>query len=858
MAEFELSAEDKARLDADFAASWGQVLPNQGYKGPGYRTDGEDDDDSSDASGGVRVRRKRQIDIEESTGAQGAGDGDRGASNRDSTSAARVSEDGRTVPFKSQKTLLREAMNAAPSITVTKHGGATVFDDGHETVAVVPPRIDRSASYGCANRIGEAGIARVGHTHKTWTDKTPERRHEYDVLTIKRIREIEARPDVCLSSFVVKLGLIALGRSREDAMRIVDQAKGPSARCEHLRMLPPYEAFSGPIRKELYAPRDTRERGLPQMLLSIAYVRSRESLAFPCIDGLEELREPTNGLPFESERIFNIRSSFTRKTPTLWVKISALDVHTFNTLHDDLVDLSGVAHMLKREMAPFSNHFHFSSLLGSGGTLHFTEESCVEWASVPIASEEDAALMNDFVELVARQKLPPREMLFPGHGQWNPERAGRISRAAFIGLLRQLEGVAQALKALSEMPSDTMTRLSHRASAFLSGYADWRYFCLPDVVAGCLALDYEIAHPEADETSIITCPANERCETYRISKVCRGTSVSDPALLMLFPGYSVSYDHYATSLMFYNLICGKKDYFVQRRRDESSSKRFYRRFRLDIIPSKAARHCCEQRVVGERANPATDLFSELARHVKAHCYDVVYGWRRYQNLCYKSAGCGGVDIDTSAAQDDLMPATATADTPTERILLSIAGVTTPAVYHPPKTLDKEEFPDERTKALAIAKAHSRNTVVFFIPRDRVVADVARLKVLDAAVALFDACFKLVPTKEAKSTKGHKSLYYSTAVATRVIMTYMKTFDMIKDDSNITVTDMQNYIVGQRKEGNRIVKYSAKGRLLVYNPVRDSVIFNWMHNDAPDLAAVVGRPPVEEGERATRKQKRKHS
>lgn len=753
------------------------------------RSSEEEDEDErrSISSGDGRVhqpsvrRVRRRIERDSSNGGGEEGD-----------SRSSVSRSPVRLHLEKEKRI-RELM-AAPTISVSTHGGLVVQELRDGAQLIVPPRIDMARNAGGANRFGEVYEISLGKPRVPSAERSSDRKREAELLMLQRIREVEHMPQIDVSRLAVKLGLLDRGMSGSDIEELYQNGQ----RCEGLPMLPPFKAFTGPVRKELLFGVDAlTSRPIPQAFLSMGYASSREALTMPCVDGLEELKitrqSRTGPTLVQNVRMFNVRSTFVSKMQTLWVCLSAMDVHVFNTLHNDLVELSGVSHMIKRSLPPFSRLFDYRSLVGHNGVVPFPEASCSQWASAALESDDELGAYSDFVQTVAGIELPSRDKFFMAD-RWNPKRSPELPDSVLTEFLRYSPVTTVALQHLP-----AAGKLKDRALAFLRGYLDWRYFCLPDLVAGCLALNYEIAHPEVDETFIIACPSDERERgASNMRKVCRGMSVADPSSLVLFSSFGRNYDEYAATMMLYNMICSKKSFALSRRAERDSDRAFYRRYRLEIIPAKVAKHVAEVRArVSGRACDSTTLFAELSEEVKTSCYNAVYRWRRYTNLCCRKETKQYVLTD----QDGKPGASESA---TVRALMALEGIVPKVVYAPPPT-ETVEFEDAREHSLAVQKAAMRETAVAILPRSRVAHDQALTRALDGALAIWEASFTLVKPKRIQTIgKGAYKFFYTTGKAVKCIILYMQAHDMIS--KTVPSNTVRAFITAERSVAPQLVRY----------------------------------------------------
>jgi hypothetical protein len=148
----------------------------------------------------------------------------------------------------------------------------------------------------------------------------------------------------------------------------------------------------------------------------------------------------------------------------------------------------------------------------------------------------------------------------------------------------------------------------------------------------------------------------------------------------------------------------------------------------------------------------------------------------------------------------------------------------------------------------------RENAVAIIPMERLASDQRKYQQAVAAVALFDECFKLIPPSRvlALGAGAHKT-FFRTDSAVAVVRNYMIAHDML--DSAINLKELCAIIVGGRKEGRNMKKYSYPDRQILFEAAPNTVIAKWLASEPWRLlsADAVLKAQKEEDRERRRKQ-----
>lgn len=725
--------------------------------------------------------------------------------------------------------------------------------------------------------------------------ETASKTEENDMACIRRAALSES--SIPLGELSVRIGLARMLGSRERAEHITKN----DPRHHSVTALPPFAAFQPECTDPaITRPSGDKTRPFPVSLLNVGVTDrtsafNQAALSCPSLGGFETVSgaqrykeglgseavyrrvRPEDAQDSTKRQLFTVRSSYSDITSLYWIQLSARDVSLMHLLLTELVALSGVdAASCVRVLPPVTDHFSTATLNPPDGRMpwNFGEACSSGHYDKPLKSMRDQEFGSrggdhtDRVLLTARRaideilatSLPEKTKIFVEDRE--PRRPVRRSQFSDANLKRFLELRPQLRQAVrvdpqwGQMDARDLAMIEAYVTDYLKGYLDWRYFVLPDMVIGALAIAYETIHPAMNDGFVIRTTDDEHtCIRRSIKRMCVDTFTSCPATHMLFRHYySTGYEKYAAALLLWNFIGRKKvlvlntmkKHDAKKKRLVDSGKAPPKRlpplkYRPDIVPFDAVFDMYGRNEAGS-ADMSSVCPVEFIEHVKSRINDV-YKWNLFPQLFHdtvrevstvvvgtqervsskghgKAAGAPKVDyvaFDKDMAREHRVRLKAAKRKRGEEV----------------RVLSEDDTDAVETYVKAMYKGKVR------VSYDQVPKECQ--KDLDAAVKIFDESFTHMGQREyARIGTGAFRAYWNARKAVKLVRAYMNVHKLLSEGKQTSFEMMLLHTRDHRKEVPGIEKYaSVNGANIVFKLDLSSALGRWykenLEQDSAKLA-----------------------
>lgn len=689
------------------------------------------------------------------------------------------------------------------------------------------------------------------------THEKSRKTEDSDVHFIRRAAQTGS--PIPLEDIVVRLGLARCMGSKIRAEQITKN----DPRHHTITILPPFEAFSPPCKEPaITKPAGDRTRSFPTCLLSVSTVdmysvSKLESMCCPDIGGFEKVsgsvpydkpvgaptleRPKPKTVKFRSrnvptdedgtlKKLFRIRSSYSDITALYWVELSAREVALIHLMLSDLVPLSGIREpSCVGVLPPMSDFFASSGMNQRDGSSPFNLGR--DFASVyhckplvclsvpPYANRQEwtdrtdqmVDLLKAAIDKLLASPLPKKTDVFTDDR--DPRRPRRHNRLPVRCLERVLNLQPELAKPLSgdwsslNLPPQDLEELTDYYVDYLRCYLDWRYFVLPDMVIGALAVAYETIHPTLNTgIAIKATQAEHRNATKALRRMTSRLDCWMPTVHILFHHYHYTgYEKYAAALLLWNFVGGKKVLLgrdVQQHKEanqalpkELRQKKKSPTYRTDIVPFDAVYD-----MYGRTSSGSADMSlvapTEFVEHVTSHINEV-YKWNIFPELFHaKVPDVDHVNVIPIEAFD-----TKLAIQRREELIAARAAAAAAAAATTVAKAANADTADPATLA-ALRRAVKRGHVTW---TDEHVPEECASD-LDKTVLLFNESFTLIKRQErVKLGNGAFRVHWNTNKATRLLRAYMRVHKLF--DSEATNYDMMFFAIRDRRaEAPKYDKY----------------------------------------------------
>jgi len=651
------------------------------------------------------------------------------------------------------------AASGAPRLKASEHAGKIIYsDDTYEWRVPGPATNEMWGDPGIRFR-GKRSVLRTGGLEPQRTAKARERRF---ISFIRRHEETVRN----LGDLQVKA---CLRVSRTDPVK-VEAIMRTGARAPTLTCLPPLGAFSPvPTASYLVKPLGTASRLLPVALLQLEYEKNSANITMPSLpnEGIEvlsgapvcyigkearyekeraELRQQRLKNPLWTEtKQFNIHA--THGPPGSYLRLSAQEVVMGHILFADLVALvtpTGPEQFLP----PMASFFDI-------GRASLTATALPCWSAYalpPDLDNADQAWVRDRVDCILAAPVHP---------------SGRPTESLLAVILDSTRSVRENV-----------------VMEYLIAYLVWRTRILKDFLLGIMAMAAIASRGSktvylCSNTSENPCVKDGKMRAEDMFRVT-GSRITDPAAHMAFTLYErQSFEHYAASLMIWNMI-GRKCTFNASMRKEGhrASPRVY----------------CKAVAPFEVLRDAPSLTSDAWTKT---IFPEVYAWTRYPVLAHHFIpGEGSTDLSVTP------PAAAGEGQPVKRAKVSGA----------PQTVGVSEDVEACSRGKIPRSYHNPYLVVKS-------KELIENQDVQIAVRLFDEAFTFVTPEEAL-TRDPSHIFNSAAV--HMVLDTMKR-EKLTNTKKFRIRAITLLIAAQRTEMRGALKYNNPHQWFMWKMNPDSEV-----------------------------------
>lgn len=411
-------------------------------------------------------------------------------------------------------------------------GGGSVLFENESGVVAVPERLDKKRRVAGYSATGDR-LCQSGPPTRPMKECTEKYRKKLQKQALRSLREARARGED-LSELMVRLYLVRRFKHPTD----IDDVMSRYRRCESLPSMPPFRAFDvyPPERKSLTEKRGSASREFP-VRVAWEYVVIDDESSIPSIADISALDSSRRS------KVFFVPSCVTPRDKGYRLALAPDDVHVFNSLAAEMVALSGLFLGADGPLPPVHPDFAVSCFCRNGESAFSVPLRAVDTGilgDAKVGGEEDAKVMAALARELASLQLPSIAGAVPSEFRRDD---GTIehSEGALDAVMGSLSGTFGP--ALSEA-CEGRAWLVRDAALLARGYAEYRYYYLRDIVAGCLAVDRMAIDPDQ-----VSCTL--RCSGDRIfpRRSC------DPLNFVMFWDLSDDFDRYGTCLLLYRLVC---------------------------------------------------------------------------------------------------------------------------------------------------------------------------------------------------------------------------------------------------------------------------------------------------------------
>jgi len=728
-------------------------------------------------------------------------------------------------------------------ISAKTHGGLEIVtSDGATFTVLESTRVPKTyvSEYGEHTNDSKLRITGTSRDGKDITYYSALRSEEDDLACIRNA--FLTQDHIPLGELSVRIGLSRWLGSRERAEAITKH----EPRHHLITTLPPFTAFNPAcIDPTLTKAFGDKSKPFPRSLIDISAldkVIDKGSLfnqvarSCPVLGGFEtvsgaqtyfddnQVRRRTSAQDQDSTKksLFTIRSSYSDITSLYWLRLSARDISLVHLLIKELVPISGVdSPACAKVLPPMTEYFSTANLNPPDGSLPWNASegigatngdalrSVAEFEFRGKAEQQERTdyilyVMNKAINEVLNTPLPNKTHIFTQDR--DPRRPARKIPFSVACLERFFDLCPRLRQIPLEWASDTkidrrdVENLQQRYESYLKNYLDWRYFLLPDMVIGALAVAYETIHPQLSDGMVIRTLEEEYMHGPRwLKRMCTEPKVAYPAMHILFKHYHYTgYEKYAAALLLWNFI-GRKKIFVNKLmvkfdnenpRDSDFARKPRRpviKYRPEIVPFDAVFDMYGRSPEGS-ADMSLVCPKEFIDYIVSRINDV-YEWNLFPQLFNGS--------------------------------VSSEKIRTPAVHY--AAFDTESAIEHRRQLKEEQRARKRRAgddegPIFVAASDKAtLAPFQRAKYkgrvtvsyhnapkecqrdLDEAVKLFDQNFKLIGHKEyVKVGPGFFKVQWNAKRATKLIRAYMKVHKML-ETKETDYKMMLSHVCNYRKE-----------------------------------------------------------